>query len=115
MEYLLRFDGAKENDEFFDTARQRPDVVYYAGSEMRVGTWIPDGIRVRLSEPSGELATIDIVLIELEPTDVQARISARKYLPESSNVIVASRLAVANHLPSRDDRRRVPRGVDHAT
>jgi hypothetical protein len=90
MDYLFRFDGAKDNDEFFDGARHESEVMYYAGIEMRVGPWIPDGIRVRLSDRPGEPGDIQIVLIELEPTDVQGRISARKYLPEASGAVIQS-------------------------
>ena len=67
MDYLFRFDGAKDNDEFFDAARHESNVIYYAGIEMRVGPWIPDGIRVRLSDRPGEPSEILIALIELEP------------------------------------------------
>ncbi len=90
MDYLFRFDGAKDNDEFFYGARHESEVMYYAGIEMRVGPWIPDGIRVSLSDRPGEPGDIQIVLIELEPTDVQARISARKYLPEASSAVIQS-------------------------
>lgn len=90
MDYLLRFDGARDNDEFFEAARRESEVVYYAGIEMRVGPWIPDAIRVCLSDVPGQPASIQIVLIELEPTDVQARISARKYLPEASSAVIQS-------------------------
>jgi hypothetical protein len=90
MDYLFRFDGAKDNDEFFDRARHESDVLYYAGIEMRVGPWIPDGIRVRVSDRPDEPGGIQIVLIELEPTEVQARISARKYLPEASSAVIQS-------------------------
>jgi hypothetical protein len=90
MDYLFRFDGAKDNDEFFEKARHESEVMYYAGIEMRIGPWIPDGIRVRFSDGPGGPGEIQIVLIELEPTDVQARISARKYLPEPSNGVIQS-------------------------
>ena len=54
MEYLFRFDGAKDNDQFFDGVRHESEVMYYAGIETRVGPWIPDGISVRLVDRPGD-------------------------------------------------------------
>ncbi len=92
MNFLFRLDGAKDNDEWFDAARKDPDVAYYAGLEMKVGPgWVPDGVHVHCNEREGHIAC-EITLVELEPTDSQARVSARKYLPEPSSEIVQTLL-----------------------
>jgi hypothetical protein len=83
--YLFRFDGARENDEFSNL--MRGDIpTQYAGIEMKVGPgWVPDFLMIQCNK---QYNRCQFTLIELEATETQARISARKYLPESSANIV---------------------------
>jgi hypothetical protein len=84
--FVLRLDGAKDNDEFFDRRRQLGAAVAYSGTSMSVGSaWIPDLIEV--DEDASEL---QITLVELEASEPAARVSCRKYLPESSTSVLES-------------------------
>jgi hypothetical protein len=82
--YLFRIDGAKDNDAFFEGMRPSASFVY-AGVDFRVGSamanWIPDLVRVIVSDPPGDCS---LTLIELEQTESVALVSCRKYLPENS-------------------------------
>src|SRR6267143_6582861 len=68
----------------------------FAGRELRLGPppgWKPDGIRV-VMEDGGRRCTLAI--IELEANASAARISARKYLPERSESVLAAFVAYLN-------------------
>jgi hypothetical protein len=80
--YLFQIDGAQNNDAFFNSLRSSASF-FYKGSAFRVGDWIPDGVRVDVQE-----SHCFLTLIELEDTKSNALISARKYLPENSDLIV---------------------------
>ena len=83
--FLFRFDGARENDEFLDHARSQGHLVY-SGIEMKLTRgWIPDFIEVLLDD---DPAACSLTIFELESTESVARVSARKYLPESSHDIL---------------------------
>ena len=84
--YLFRFDGARANDAFLGSA-SRQGFFVFGGIEMRVGScrWEPDFLLVTSSESQ---AHICLTLIELEATEPVAKVSCRKYLPESSIAIV---------------------------
>lgn len=83
--FLFRFDGARENDEFLDHVRSQGHLVY-SGIEMKLARgWIPDFIEVLLDDNP---AAFSLTIIELESTENVARVSARKYLPESSSDIL---------------------------
>jgi hypothetical protein len=83
--FLFRFDGARENDEFLDHARSQGHLVY-SGIEMKLSRgWIPDFIEVLFDDNS---AACSLTIFELESTETVARVSARKYLPESSHDIL---------------------------
>jgi hypothetical protein len=84
--YLFRIDGARDNDEFFEA--MRPSMFQaYAGVDMRIGApgWIPDLVKVEIDIES---ASCVLTLIELEATETVALVSCRKYLPESSELIL---------------------------
>jgi len=84
--YLFQIDSAENNNAFFTTLLKtlNPSTsFFYKGVACRVGDWIPDGARVDVEGPRCSLT-----LIELEDTKTEARKSCRKYLPESSNVIL---------------------------
>jgi hypothetical protein len=84
--FLFRLDGSKDNDNFFACRRQQEDAVAYSGTAMPVGPgWIPDLIAV---EAVDDGADYSVTLIELEASEIVARASCRKYLPESSTDIV---------------------------
>ncbi len=83
--FLFRLDGSKDNDNFFACCRQQGNTVAYSGRAMTVGPgWIPDLIAVE-SVDNG--AGYSVTLIELEASEIVARASCRKYLPESSTDI----------------------------
>lgn len=83
--FLFRLDGSKDNDDFFACRRQQQNAIAYSGMGMTVGPgWIPDLIAVE-SVDSG--TDCSITLIELEASEIVARASCRKYLPESSTDI----------------------------
>ena len=85
IKYLFRFDGAKDNDEFFNSARGRGISNVYAGFEMEIGPgWIPDFLLVSRDDAKGHCT---LTLIELESRRMDALVSSRKYLPESSTEI----------------------------
>lgn len=84
--FLFRLDGSKENDDFFTRRREREKAVAYSGTPMKVGPgWIPDLVEVSLDQTN---AVCRLTLIELEATDILARASCRKYLPEPSSAVV---------------------------
>lgn len=86
--FLFRFDGSRDNDAFFAHAQANGTVHVYAGVELRLEKgWIPDFLEVSCTDEADKLS---MTLIELEAEENQARISARKYLPESSSQIVQS-------------------------
>jgi hypothetical protein len=84
--FLFRIDGAKDNDEFFESMRLGITHVY-AGVDLRIGApgWIPDLVKVEFEADSSRCL---LTLIELEATETVALISCRKYLPESSDQIL---------------------------
>lgn len=86
LSYLFRIDGARDNDEFFEAMRPAMSYVY-AGVDLRIGAsgWIPDLVKVEID---GDTSRCLLTLIELEATDSVALISCRKYLPESSELIL---------------------------
>jgi len=84
--YLFQIDGAENNNAFFGALFQtlNPTTTwFYKGLGFRVGDWIPDGARVDVEE-----SQCSLTLIELEETRPEARKSCRKYLPESSDLIL---------------------------
>lgn len=88
--FLFRFDGSRDNDDYLEQGRARGYIVF-AGIEMRVNAgWVPDFMRVVLDEPT---ARCTLTLVELEADANSARVSARKYLPESASSIVEGFLA----------------------
>jgi hypothetical protein len=83
--FLFRFDGSRDNDRYLECARAR-GFVLFAGKELRLGPgWIPDYMRVVVED---EGRSCKLAIIELEADANTARISARKYLPESSQSVV---------------------------
>ncbi|SRR5712691_796087 len=83
--YLFRLDGSRENDEFFEMRRKEGIDVAYSGTPLKIGPgWIPDLVEVA-TDAKTHSATI--TLIELEASEIVAKASARKYLPESSAAI----------------------------
>ncbi|GEM_PF-1213446 len=85
--FLFRFDGAQENDAFLEQARSNGHLVY-AGLAMQLHRgWIPDFIEVSLDDESHAYS---VTIIELESTASAALISARKYLPESSQEVLST-------------------------
>src|SRR5881296_3459037 len=93
--FLFCFDRSRDNHCYLDLARERGFDVF-AGRELRLGPapgWKPDGIRV-VMEDGGRRCTLAI--IELEANACAARISARKYLPERSESVLAAFLAYLN-------------------
>jgi len=84
--FLFRLDGSKENDDFFSCRGRRENVVAYSGTAITVGPgWIPDLIEV---DSVDDGAGYSFTLIELEASEITARVSCRKYLPESSTDVV---------------------------
>lgn len=84
--FLFRIDGSKENDDFFSRRRSRGDVLAFSGTALTVGPgWIPDLIEVEIDAQGNTFA---VTLIELEASEIAARASCRKYLPESSPDVV---------------------------
>jgi len=84
--YLFQIDGAENNGAFFAALRKTLDPaspLFYKGIALRIGDWIPDGVRVDVEE-----SRCSLTLIELEDTKAEARKSCRKYLPESSRLII---------------------------
>jgi len=85
--FLFAFDGATDNHRYRDFARERGFEVF-AGRELRLGPspgWKPDCMRVVAEDRRYTLA-----IVELEADANAARISARKYLPESSRSVLAA-------------------------
>lgn len=86
IDYLFRFDGAKDNDKFFEGAKKRGIDNVYAGIEIEVGPgWIPDFLMVSRDDTERHCT---LTLIELESRKMDALASSRKYLPESSAEIL---------------------------
>jgi hypothetical protein len=84
--FLFQFDGAAANGGFAERWQQRHGGVRFAGASMRVGAgWTPDFADVAIDSST---TTLTLRLIELEGTDLAARESCRKYLPEVSHDIV---------------------------
>jgi hypothetical protein len=84
--FVFRFDGSKDNDEFFGRRRCMGDVVAYSGTAMLVGPgWIPDLLEVEILDGTSRFT---ITLVELEAQEITARASCRKYLPEPSDAIL---------------------------
>lgn len=85
--FLFRYDGAPENDAFFEHARASDQLVYRGPQIKLQRGWIPDFIQVSLTHnPFG----CSLTIIELENTDTAALISARKYLLEPSEDILTT-------------------------
>jgi hypothetical protein len=83
---LFRLDMAKDNDEFLALRRTRHVDHVYSGTPMKVGPgWIPDFLEPLIDHDSD---TCRLTLIELEATEIAARASWRKYLPEPSSEIM---------------------------
>jgi hypothetical protein len=107
--FLFRFDGAQENDAFLEQARSKGHLVY-AGLAMQLDRgWIPDFIEVSLDEESH---TYSVTIIELESTVNVALISARKYLPESSQEILTTFREYLRRVLQRCRSTADPRGDD---
>lgn len=88
--FLFRFDGSRDNDRYIEFARER-GFLLFAGKELRLGPgWIPDYMRV-VVEDEGRSCKLAIIGLEADPHT--ARISARKYLPESSRSVVDALVA----------------------
>jgi hypothetical protein len=88
--FLFRFDGSRDNDRYLEFARAR-GFVLFAGKELRLGPgWIPDYMRVVVED---EGRSCKLAIVELEADANTARISARKYLPESSQSVVDALVA----------------------
>ncbi len=86
MKYLFRLDMAKDNDEFLALRQARQVDHVYSGTPMKVGPgWIPDFVEVVVDADS---STCQLTLIELEATEIPARASCRKYLPEPSSEVL---------------------------
>jgi hypothetical protein len=86
MKYLFRLDMAKDNEEFLALRRARQVDHVYSGTPMKVGPgWIPDFVEIVVD---AESSTCQLTLIELEATEIPARASCRKYLPESSSDVL---------------------------
>jgi hypothetical protein len=84
--FLFRLDGAKENEPFFRCRSGDEGCIAYSGTVLSIGPgWIPDLIEVDVNEDS---PCFTVTLIELEATEIAARASCRKYLPEPSAAIV---------------------------
>jgi hypothetical protein len=84
--YLFRLDMAKDNDEFLALRRTRQVDHVYSGTPMKVGPgWIPDFLELVVDRDS---QFCRLTLIELEATEIAARASCRKYLPEPSSEIM---------------------------
>lgn len=99
MRYLFRLDMAKDNEEFLALRQTRQVDHAYSGTPMKVGPgWIPDFIEVAVDSASG---TCRLTLIELEATEVPARASCRKYLPEASAEVLRSFLDYLNTVISQ--------------
>jgi len=97
--FLFRLDGSKENDEFMTLRRTRDIDLVYSGTPMKVGPgWIPDFLEVSTDSAT---ARCDLTLIELEATDIAARASSRKYLPENSSAIVQAFITYLNGVLSQ--------------
>lgn len=80
--FLFRLDGSKDNDNFFTCRREQQNAIAYSGMAMAVGPgWIPDIIAVDSVDNGTDYS---VTLIELEASEIVARASCRKYLPESS-------------------------------
>lgn len=85
--FLFRFDGKTENEEFLGQARSTGHFVYQ-GTEMKLSHgWVPDFIEVSLDD---DPAVCSLTIFELESNESEARKSARKYLPESSQDTLAT-------------------------
>lgn len=86
MRYLFRLDMAKDNDKFLVLRRVRQIDHVYSGTPIKVGPgWIPDFIEVVVDADS---SSCRLTLIELEATEIPARASCRKYLPEPSSEVL---------------------------
>ncbi len=97
--YLFRLDMARDNDEFLELRRARQVDHAYSGTPMKVGPgWIPDFVEVSVDSASG---TGRLTLIELEATEIAARASCRKYLPEKSAAVLQSFLKYLNTVISQ--------------
>jgi hypothetical protein len=84
--FLFRLDGSKENDDFFRCRRGDDGCIAYSGTALSIGPgWIPDLIEVNVGE---DPPCFTVTLIELEAVEITARVSCRKYLPESSTDII---------------------------
>lgn len=99
MKYLFRLDMAKDNDEFLTLRRASQVDHVYSGTPMQVGPGgIPDFVEVVVDSDSG---TCRLTLIELEATEIPARASCRKYLPEASSEVVRAFLDFLNTVISQ--------------
>ena len=85
-QFLFRLDMAKENEQFLAIRQGRGVDQVYSGTPMKVGPgWIPDFFELAIERDANVLS---LTLIELEATDIVARASCRKYLPEPSSKIL---------------------------
>lgn len=85
--FLFRFDGSPENDAFLEEARSQGHLVYAGISMQLEHGWILDFLEAVLSRNETSCA---LAIVELEAKPSTARVSARKYLPESSSELVAN-------------------------
>jgi hypothetical protein len=79
--FLFRLDSARDNDAFMTLRGGRYGERIYSGVAMKAGWWIPDYVEVDVVD---DTEGIRLTLIELEATEIVARASCRKYLPEGS-------------------------------
>ena len=88
--FLFRFDGARENDEFLEHARSQGHLVYEGLAMQLQHGWIPDFVEVPLHGETEDGPACAVTIVELEGTAGVALVSARKYLPESSQDILST-------------------------
>lgn len=87
--YLFQTDCAENNNAFFK-AQTDIAVIFYRGAGLQIGNapWIPDGVRVDLTE--GPFGSCSLTLLELEAIRSEALKSSRKYLSEDRGAILSA-------------------------
>jgi hypothetical protein len=85
--FLFRLDSSRDNDAFMMLRRASHGDRLYSGIAMKVGPgWIPDFIEVNVDNDTN---IAFLTLVELEATEIVARASCRKYIPEGSASVAA--------------------------
>jgi hypothetical protein len=88
IRFLFYVGMARENDAYLDLPHNPPVDNPYAGVSLKVAHgWVPDFVDVRMDPESNSCR---LTLIELEPSELSALISSRKYLPEDSRAVLRS-------------------------